>query len=71
MLGSLVEFTFRSLRSTYNAVEATAEFIIDDITSIPDAIEKGWNEGLFPNTPKDIVKDTTTVAPKDTESETK
>ena len=29
---------------------ATGEYVWNDISSIPDAIEKGWNEGIISHT---------------------
>lgn len=46
MLGKLFEFTAGAVKDIYNVTADTAEYIYDDITSIPDAISKGWDEGL-------------------------
>ena len=35
------------VRETYNAVETTVEYVVDDVASIPDHIVKGWSEGVF------------------------
>lgn len=47
MLGFMFEKTAGLLKDTYNAVETTAQFIIDDISSIPGSIAKGWDSGLM------------------------
>ena len=47
MLGKLFELTAGAVKETYNGVASIAEYTIDEITSIPDAIEKGWDEGLL------------------------
>ena len=47
MLGYLFEKTTQLVSSTIDVVMVTGEFIIDDIKSIPDSIEKGWNEPIF------------------------
>ena len=50
MLSWLIEKTAGAVRETYNAVEATAEYSINTIADIPDAISRGWNAGLIDHT---------------------
>ena len=47
MLGYLFEKTTALVSSTVDGVLAVGEYVVDDITSIPQAIEDGWNEGLI------------------------
>lgn len=47
MLGKLFEMTTAVVSETYDVVAATADYIVEDIKSIPDSIEKGWDEGMF------------------------
>lgn len=47
MLGYILEKTSALASETYDAVASVGEYIIDDIQSIPDAVEKGWTEGLI------------------------
>ena len=35
------------VRESYDLVEKTVVATYDDVTSIPDAIAQGWDEGLF------------------------
>lgn len=47
MLTKLVEKTVGAIRETVDVVENVASATYDEVTSLPEAIEKGWNEGLF------------------------
>ena len=47
MLGWIIEKTTAVVSETYDAVAAVGDYIIEDIKSIPDAVEKGWDDGLF------------------------
>jgi len=65
MLGIIFEKTTAMIKETYNAVEATVEYVIDDVASIPDAVSKGWSEGVFnKETPVEP-----TQSPKDPETQ--
>ncbi len=46
MLGILFEYGTKVVKSTYDVVADSTEYIIDDIASIPDAVAKGWEEGF-------------------------
>ncbi len=60
MLGYLFEKTTALVSSTVDGVLAVGEYVIDDITSIPQAIEDGWDKGLIDlNTDKETSIDTT------------
>lgn len=47
MLAKLFEITTGLVKDTYNVTANLAEATYDEVTSIPDAISKGWNEGCF------------------------
>jgi len=47
MLNWLIEKTAATAKELVNAVEETANYAYEEITSIPDSIEKGWDTGLF------------------------
>ena len=47
MLGFLFEKTTAILSETYDAAANAVDFVVEDLKSIPDSVEKGWNEGLF------------------------
>lgn len=62
MLSFIFEKTAGAIRDTYEVVADTTEYIVEDITSIGDSIEKGWNEGLIttPDNGEDGTEDTPT-----------
>ena len=47
MLGWILEKTTAVVSETYDGVATVADYIVEDIKSIPDSIEKGWDEGIF------------------------
>ena len=47
MLGYLFEKATAVVSETIDAVVAVSDYVIEDIQSIPDSIEKGWDEGVF------------------------
>ena len=74
MLGYLFEKTTALVSSTVDGILAVGEYVIDDITSIPQAIEDGWDKGLIDlNTDKETSIDTTEEVTTDvkTSSESK
>ena len=48
MFSKLFEITTATISSTYDAVASVTEYVAEDIASIPDAIAKGWEEGIMP-----------------------
>ena len=46
MLGWLIEKTTAVVSETYDIVADGVDYVYEDIKSIPDAIEKGWTNGL-------------------------
>lgn len=63
MLGWIIEKTVGVVRETYNGLEATAEYAYEEVTGIPEAIAKGWNEGLLDRTEEPIESDAVTPKP--------
>jgi hypothetical protein len=47
MLAKLFEITTGLVKDTYNVTADAVEATYDEVTSIPDAISKGWNEGCL------------------------
>lgn len=52
MLANMFGATAAALRETYNGVAAVAEYVYDDVMAIPEAVEKGLDEGLFTKEPE-------------------
>ena len=46
MLGWIIEKTTAVVSETYDIVADGVDYIYEDIKSIPDAVEKGWTNGL-------------------------
>ena len=63
MLDVLFRATAGLVSETYDAVAATGNYIIDDISAIPDAIVEGWEHGLS----SAETTETTTSTPVDAE----
>jgi len=49
MLSWIIEKTVATVSSTVGAVGTVCDYVADDIFAIPEAIEKGWDEGLLGN----------------------
>ena len=56
MLGFIFEKTSALASELYDGTAAVGNYIIEDIQSIPDSLEKGWTDGLFEGTPEEDVK---------------
>ena len=50
MLGWIIEKTTAVVSEMYDGVAAVADYVYEDIKSIPDSVEKGWKEGLTTST---------------------
>ena len=50
MLGYILEKTSALVSELYDGTAAVGNYVYEDIASIPDAITKGWNEGLTSST---------------------
>ena len=46
MLGWIIEKTTAVVSETYDIVADGVDYVYEDIKSIPDAVEKGWTNGL-------------------------
>lgn len=57
MLGYLFEKTTALVSSTVDVVADSVEYIYDDVTAIPGAVSKGWNEGINPEEPVEATLD--------------
>lgn len=53
MLGYILEKATAVASELYDGTAAVGNYIIEDVQSIPDAVEKGWTDGLFEDTPEE------------------
>ena len=60
MLSYLIEKTVAGVSTTVDAISTVGNHIVDDIASIPQAVEDGWENGLFTQAEQDINEAETT-----------
>lgn len=53
MLGFIFKQISAVVSTTVDGAMIAGNAIVDDVASIPDAIQDGWNEGLLPDEKKE------------------